>query len=202
VRPRSSRAARRIAASSSSAKPTRAAASLSLGVIRSASAKSSGGSAAARLARARQQLRELCEIGGLHGAVGAGDHDDRVGARRVHADRRDARRARRGDDARDVNALGGEAVAQRGAEQVVADPPDHARHDAEAGAGHRLVGALAARRGGEALAANRLARARQALGPGHHVHVDAADDDGVHSQPFQSTLREPRDEALSAARKW
>ena len=95
--------------------------------------------------RAADTHRMGVDVGGRQRAIGAGRQHDAVLADVLDEDHGDAGACRRRPlNAAHVDAVGGESVAQRSAESVVADLPDHADLGAEAGAGDGLVGALAA----------------------------------------------------------
>ena len=71
----------------------------------------------------------------------------------------------------------GQVRPQVRGEGVFAQAADHGGGCAELCRGHRLVGALAARKPGEGLPGQRLAGTRYGLCRGHQVHVDRAGDD-------------------------
>ena len=84
-------------------------------------------------------------------------------------------------DEGEVDALRGEKRPQLLAERIRAQPADQRGRRAELRGGHRLVGALAARKIMHGFAGDGLADLGMPAGGRHHIHVDAAgDEDAPH----------------------
>ena len=105
-------------------------------------------------------------------AVGAGYDSDHVLAVGADEDQRRAGRGMGPGDARQIDATTLEQSERLVGEGVLADRADHPRLGAGACGGQRLVRALAARGGGEAVTRNGLAGARKTLHGGDEIEID------------------------------
>ena len=105
-------------------------------------------------------------------AVGAGHHGDHVLAVGADEDQRRTGRGMGPGDARQIDAASLQQRERLVGEGVLADRTDHPRLGAGAGRGQRLVRALAARGGGEAVAGNGLAGTRKTLHGGDEIEID------------------------------
>ena len=128
-----------------------------------------------------QRGAALLDVGEVDAEIAAGDDRDVVLAALADIDDGDAGGAVMVlADERQIEAIGGERALGALAEIIGADAADEGDLAAELARRHRLVGALAAEAHDVFLAMQRLARLRQAVHVGRHVHVDAADDGDGH----------------------
>ena len=141
-------------------------------------------------ARLLQRGASLLDISQIHTEIAAGDDRDVILPALAHVDDGDAGGAVMVlADQREIEAIGGERALRTLAEVIRPDAPDEGHIAAELARGNGLVGALAAQAHDVFLAVQGLARLRQAIHVGRHVHVDAADDGDGHDGLLSYVLR-------------